>query len=918
MSFSHLRIALVALLGAASVQSQEVSTGRILGRVIDADTKRGVADAGVQIVGTTLGTMTRADGSFSISRISAGTVTIHVRRLGYQARTVTGLQLAADSTLEQTIELSQSVVQVATQVVRAAANRGTVEAALDEQRNATGVVNAVTAEQIGRSPDANAAQAVQRVSGVTVQDGKYVYVRGLGERYTTTSLNGSRMPSPEPERKVVPLDLFPSGLIQTVTTSKTFTPDLPGDFGGAHVDIRTREFPGERQYTFGGSIGYTSGSWDKHVAFAPGVGGEAFALAGSGRSLPAVARQAGSLQGLSQQGVNQIIGSFRDVWRPGQRTARPNMSLRSSVGGSERLFGKRLGYLLSGTYSYSQEIKENHVRALARPSGAPEGGLTEFNRFEGTTSGESVLWGGLMNLSTLFSPNSRLGFNAVYNRTADNDARLETTDLYEDSFGPVELQRLDYVERSMWSTQLMGEHDMARHGLDWSLSGSGITRSQPDRSEVAYDLVSTTIVPGGRLWRPTGEGAVRTFADLDENAIEGRLTYRRDFGSADRPFTVKVGGLGRGTFRDSRNSSYEIWAPAIEDTVRALPPEVLFGTRFTAPDSSLFALRYLSQGGSYSAEDGIYAGFSMIEAPLTQTLRFIAGARFEHSDTRIKSLSTLGDRTFTKKTFTDVLPSATLNYRPTVDHAVRFSVSRTLARPEYRELVPFSTQDGLARKSQQGDTTLVRSLIDNVDLRWEWYPAAGELLSIGAFAKRFQDPIERVIVPTSTNPIVQARNAESATNYGVELEARKGLGAFAELLAPLTVFGSATFIRSEIDLGSAATSANADRAMVGQAPYVLNGGLTYSTREGRGSATILFHRVGTRLFEAGETAEMNVEEVARDVLDFSARWPAMRGVQLRFDAKNLLDADYVLRQSNVISERYSVGRTLQIGVNLQR
>src|SRR5687767_10821154 len=180
--------------------------------------------------------------------------------------------LAAGRALEQDISLAASAVQLTAQVVTAEAERGSVNAALDAQRNATGIVNAVTAEQISRSPDSDAAQAVQRVSGVTVQDGKYVFVRGLGERYTTTSLNGARLPSPEPERKVVPLDLFPANLLQTVTTAKTFTPDLPGDFSGAAVDLKTRESPRERQLTYSVSAGYNSSATGKDIVAAPRSG----------------------------------------------------------------------------------------------------------------------------------------------------------------------------------------------------------------------------------------------------------------------------------------------------------------------------------------------------------------------------------------------------------------------------------------------------------------------------------------------------------------------------------------------------------------------------------------------------------------------------------------------------------------------
>src|SRR5215208_3602067 len=244
-------IGLAAAAPSAAAQSPAAErTGKLVGRVVDAESGAGISDAGVQVVGTTMGTSSGVDGRYTIANVPAGTITIQVRRIGYQPKTVTGLLLDAGQTLEQSVSLSSAALRLTATLVTASAERGTVAEALDQQRNAAGIVTAITSEQIARSPDADAAQAVQRVSGVTVQGGRYVFVRGLGERYTTASLNGARLPSPEPERKVVPLDLFPSGLIQSVTTAKTFTPDLPGDFGGASVDIKLREFPARRTVAY--------------------------------------------------------------------------------------------------------------------------------------------------------------------------------------------------------------------------------------------------------------------------------------------------------------------------------------------------------------------------------------------------------------------------------------------------------------------------------------------------------------------------------------------------------------------------------------------------------------------------------------------------------------------------------------------
>lgn len=319
--------------------AQTLPTGRIVGRVIDATTGQGIIDAGVQVVGTTLGVQSGVDGRFNLGAVPAGTVTITVRRLGYAPKTVTGLQLAAGQTLEQNVSLATAAAQIAAQVVTASIERGTVNDALDKQRTAVGVTNAITADQISKSPDGDAAQAVQRVSGVTVQDGKYVFVRGLGERYTTASLNGARVPSPEPEKRVVPLDMFPSGLLQNVTTTKTFTPDQQGDFAGALVDIKTREFPARRSITAQFVGGYTAGSSGATSIEPRGVGGEGLAMVNSRRDLPSLVASLGNFQNVTLNRADQttVIKQFRNAWSPTTTTAPPNSSASVSIGGDDPL-----------------------------------------------------------------------------------------------------------------------------------------------------------------------------------------------------------------------------------------------------------------------------------------------------------------------------------------------------------------------------------------------------------------------------------------------------------------------------------------------------------------------------------------------------------------------------------------------------
>jgi outer membrane receptor protein involved in Fe transport len=893
--------------------------GRIVGRILDAATGQGLTDVGVQVVGTTLGTMSAIEGRYAIANVPAGTVTIQVRRLGYAPKTVTGVLLNAGQTLEQNITMQAATVQLQAMSVTAAAERGTVNEALDQQRTATGIVSSVTAEQITRSPDSDAAQAVQRVSGVTVQDGRYVFVRGLGERYTTASLNGARIPSPEPEKRVVPLDLFPSGLLQSITTSKTFTPDQSGDFSGAQVDIRTREFPARRQTTYSVTTGFTSGVTGSNMLAPPRAGGERLAWVGNKRDLPWLVASVGNFQriNLNQGDKNLLINTFRNSWAPVTERASPNVSTSASVGGNDAILGHRVGYVASGTYSLTQDQKSDQVRALAA-RGTTRGSTDEIDRFEGSTGSSSVLWGGLFNLSTLVGANTRVMLNNTYNRTADNDARSEIGSL-ENEGVRAHIDRLQYVERSVRSNQLAAEHQLGdRHKLDWAATTSAVTRDEPDRSE--FVSVLEREVPNGpeeSLWFNTGnQGAVRTFSTLDERSNEGRLNYQLSFPWRGRQHSVKLGGLYRATDRDADSRAFSISAASAPVSVRELAPEQLFDGRFTEGAMTVFDLAPLGQGGSYDARDRLGAGYAMTEIGITDHIRFVGGARLERDKLRVNAVSTLGSPVSTDKTWTDVLPSAAVNVELTETQSLRLSVSRTLARPEYRELSPITSRDVIGGDNLEGDPNLDRTRIANADLRWEWYPNPGEVVSVALFGKQFDKPIERVYRPVgSGSRTVFYLNADGADNYGVEVELRKSMGFLAGALDPLTAFTNVTMMQSKIRLGETTASAtNKNRRMVGQAPYVVNAGLTYAPRSGATSATLLVNRIGERIDAAGDQPLPDVIEQARTGVDFSLRFPVMSALSGRFDAKNLLDDAYETVQGTVVRESYRTGRVFQLGL----
>jgi len=912
---------LLVLIAPAIAIAQDPPTGQLVGRVVDAATGQGLADVGVQVVGTTLGVSTGVDGRFYISKVPAGTVTLQARRIGFAAKTVTGIQLESGQTLDQSIALSSATIQLTPLVVSATSERGTVNSALDAQRTAVGVVNAVTAQQIARSPDANAAQAVQRVSGVTVQDDKYVFVRGLGERYTTSSLNGARVPSPEPERRVVPLDMFPAGLLQSVTTTKTFTPDLQGDFSGALVDIKTAEYPASRSFLLQLNGGYTSGATGASLPKPLIAGGERIANVNSARDLPLLVKSVGNMQGinLTPGDKSLLVSQFRDAWSPQTGTGAPNMSASASVGGNDPLLlGHRLGYLFSGTYSASTDFRDGEIRALADRGNTP-GETREIDRFLGQRVSENVLWGGLGNLSTLLGNGSRLSLNGMYNRTADNDAIIETGS-FENEGIRAKINRMQYVERSISSLQLGGDHQLgSRSRVEWFGTLSGVRRYEPDRSEFVQAIEQDT--PGGPdvlRWNNTGNGgADRTFSDLNEKSREFNARYQLSLGS-DLQNSIKIGGLIRSTDRDADTRAYAISAAGISNSIRELAPEQIFDGRFNS--SNIFDIAPLAQGGSYTARDHLGAGFAMAEIGLGSRLRLIGGARYEADRLEVDAFSTLGSPVFTHKVWNDLLPSLALNIKLTENQQVRLSATKTLARPEYRELSPIKSRDVLNGDDTQGNENLSRTRIANFDARWELYPETGEVLSFGLFAKKFDLPIERVYrAAGSGTRTVFFTNARSADNLGAELEARKNLDFIASPLQAFTLFTNLTVMKSTIHLfdDTQASATNLNRRMVGQAPYVINGGLTYTSGSGASSATLLFNRVGNRIDAAGDVPLPDVVELARNMMDFSLRLGLTEKFTFRADAKNLFDAPYRVVQGTATRQEYHSGRMLQAGFQVR-
>jgi TonB-dependent receptor len=416
-------------------------------------------------------------------------------------------------------------------------------------------------------------------------------------------------------------------------------------------------------------------------------------------------------------------------------------------------------------------------------------------------------------------------------------------------------------------------------------------------------------------WFGQARFATRTFSSLDEHSWDFAGNYRLSLGSLEHPLTIKVGGAYRTVERDADTRAYDIVNRTLTDAQRQIGPEAVFSSANVSTGS--FLLNANANAGRYTASDRIAAGYLQAQWPLTPRLQLIGGARVEEWHLDVDTRTVQGTIVSATPRATDVLPSLALNYRLTEDQNVRLSATQTLSRPEYRELspVPYFEQVGLL--TTFGNPELQRALIQNYDLRWEWFPAAGEVLSVGVFAKRFTDPIEKVIILSAGSAALSFVNADKANNYGAELEIRKGLGMLTPFLAPFTLFANTPLMKSDITPGNEGISAltNANRPMVGQSEYVVNAGLGWTNASGSWNATVLYNVAGKRIAEAGAGGLPDTYEQARHLLDVSLQLPVVRDMAFRFDGQNLLNSPYRLTQGDVLRHEYHLGRVYAFGLN---
>jgi hypothetical protein len=803
--------------------------------------------------------------------------------------------------------------------IEAEAERASAATQLTLRKNAAQASDSVGAQDIAKTPDRNAADAVKRVVGTTVVDGRYIFVRGLGDRYTNAMLNGSPLPSPEPDRQAVPLDMFPTLVLADLTISKTFVPDMPGDFAGGSLNIHTRELPDKFLFSVNGGLGFNSVSTFGHRLSYAGGSTDWLGIDDGGRRLPPEVPGKALVQVNPDGSVNDFTKVGRAINRDmaSSRTFNlPNGSVSAVVGDSFKLGGERvLGYLAGVSYSRRfQKRTDEIIRTFGIDATRP-GQVLRFNDYTAETGTDTVTWSGLGSVTYAFDKDNKIALTGLYSRNADKEARV-IEGFNEEMQGAVRDERLRFVNRALVYGQLRGEHrfrSMNTAVLNWTALQARATLNDPALRESVY-----VRDPDGRYsFRDNStQSGQNFFAAQGETTRSASFDWLQPLAKFDGAPKLKAGGMLtlRGRTFQSRRFRF-IKADGADLDVFRKPPAELFVDENVGPALTLD--EWTRPTDSYAARYDVYAGYLMTDLPVTSFLRFVVGPRLESSVQTIDSFNPFsgnGERASSRLSKTDILPSASAIVKVAKEANVRLAATRTVARPQLRELAPFVFTDFLGAREVLGNPELDRTSIVNLDARFEVFPRVSEVLAVSLFHKRFTKPIETYIIATGRG-VVSYQNAQGAVNTGVELEARKGLDFIAPAAKEFSVLGNLTLVHSrvELDAQQGGIQTSTERPLAGQSPYVVNFALDWNHEKTKTRARALYNVQGARIAQVGTQGLPDTYEQPRHLVDLSVAQGLGEHVDLKLTIDNIFDAPVKFtqgRDDTNVANSYRVGQTL--------
>lgn len=943
--FVALKIVMLFIL---SMSLKAQTTGIISGKVVDDASGEPMIGTTVMISGQSLGALTKIDGSYRIQNVPIGEYTLTFTYLGYAKLDIKGVKVEPGKVTKISVSMKTEDIMTEDVIVTAKAVKTTGAALLKERQKADAVSDAIGAEEISRGGAGDAADAIKKVTGATTVGGKHVYIRGLGERYSSTQLNGANLPSADPDKKSVHLDLFPAGMIENITTVKTATPDKPGDFTGGTVDIKTKSFP--EQFTYGMSVSgsYNTFTTGSNVQSYNGSNTDWLGYDDGLRSVPTLVKNNDIPSLISARSNSEAAALLNDQsksansgFAPTTKSAPFNSGLSMNIGNQHELFGNTFGYL--ATLSYNRKYTNYDKSSMAhhsQASSASEELMTEY-RANMLHSKDEVAWGGMVNLAYDFSSNNQLSFNFMRNQNGESEAVYQNG--YDNYYNVnTETFILKYVERAISSYQLSGKHNfpsLVNSKLDWQVAYNENTQNEPNfRTFDTEYYIDEITSQGDTVWKYdlfTADNAnaypSQYYRDLSEDLISAKTDIEIPFKDIfDAQITFKTGVLYNKKTRDFTESRYIY---KLDETVKKIvnyddvrnPDEFMqeyAGIILNNNNKDYFGM-YLEDrtqpSGSYTGDLEIFATYGMLDWQVLPNFRIVGGVRLESTNMSTQSADTT--KLLGKIKEQDILPSLNLTYNLNKNMNLRMAYGKTIARPTFREVAPYNSLMPIEHYTYLGNDSLNRTIVDNYDLRWEWFTNPGEIISVGGFYKAFKNPIVLTIV--NANYEHQPWNVDKGFLYGLEFEYRKNLGFLGNFFNNFQFGANFTLVKSEIELTdflfnlnkTLDSNATNSRDFQGQSPYVVNLDLSYSNYETGTESNLYFNVFGKRLSKIGFAAP-DYYEFPRPELNFSISQRFFDNFKVKFSAKNLLDSKVynasTYKGEEYISYEYYLGRTFSL------
>ena len=903
-------------------------TGTVSGVVVSTWDGAAVPAVVVTVRGTTLAAQTDSNGRYELRSVPAGDQVLRFSKSGFATAVVTDVRVLAGQSTTVNGNVRPEFFEMEEFEVTAEVFTEDTERILDGRKDASTMMEALGSDHIAKLGAGDAAEALSKVTGASVADGKFAVIRGLADRYTSTTLNGNEIPSADPDRKAAQLDLFPSQFIGRMDVNKTFSPDMPGGFAGGAIDIVTRDFPRDSIISLSSGASYnTQASLRDDFLRSAGSSTDRLALDDGKRALPGAAANTDPRADGTQKPLGPSIrdGFASRRFAPVAGDSSLNSSFSLTLGDTVKVFDRPLG--LVGGLNYKNDY---HFY--------DDGEVTKYNRFSGDPyskiDARSVIestWGSLVSLGFQPFENHTLGFNFIFVQTAEDEARRLTGQDETLSTVPGESYLdqaiLHWTERNLQYYQLKGDHQFPEWNdirFDWAGSLSSTTQEEPDHSVFQFfaqpgDPNDPTDDFYNAQSPSSPDKPTRFFRSLEENNMSLRGDLRIPMPSyTSKENAIKFGAATSRSDRDYLSRAFELRFHSDSDFRRRGDPNNLDGR---------YDYHHFLGNFAYTGEQMIDAAYLMGEGSLFEWLKLTGGVRHEWTDITVNSRNlTTGVRADAGIEQGDFLPAlaATISIRTNL--LLRSAWSQTVIRPTYRELGRVEVYDVARLRTYLGNPELEMSSSDNYDLRLEWYPRPGEIISVGGFMKKIDSPIEQRSTQQD-NSIVDFANFPEADVWGIEFEARKNLGTLWSPLEQFTLGFNYAYIQSEVPLTEQEKinrfqgygSADSKRPLYDQPEYVINGDLTWEYPNSGTAITLSGGVVGRRLVLVGlrEPDEFQEPSPQLDVFvsqQIGKHWKA------KFSAKNLLNPTFEESRDDPkfgrqVLERYTKGMTFGLSLS---